>query len=399
MPTYPNEGQYTELQKTLPFDFWINDLEFFAGECPNAQTFTSSAGTAKAFPQNANTGTCAPAANAAAFNNAISQIYERWTRRFVVTDGGGAHVIAPEQENGVTTSESMGYGMLIAAAMGDKAAFDRFWTYVSDPSRLVNGLMVWKPSGGSGSATDGDVDIAYALKMADAQWGGYATAADAMIAAIQARDVDPTNNHLKAGDSWDPGFNPSYFAPSYFRAFGGMDAVITTNYSILQTNIDATTSGFPTDWAYWTGQPVNGADIGAQVTAGFTEAAYGYDAARVPWRIGLDGCKSGGTGTTLATTIVSYFASRYDSGATIDLMKAGWLKSSGAVAATARDFQGSFIGPLGVGAMAAGNPDVRDRAFRAILDILENGDFNHTYFPSTVGFITLLIMSGNFPGP
>jgi hypothetical protein len=32
-------------------------------------------------------------------------------------------------------------------------------------------------------------------------------------------------------------------------------------------------------------------------------------------------------------------------------------------------------------------------------DILESGDFNHTYFPSTVGLITLLVMSGNFPAP
>jgi hypothetical protein len=42
---------------------------------------------------------------------------------------------------------------------------------------------------------------------------------------------------------------------------------------------------------------------------------------------------------------------------------------------------------------------MRDRAFRVILDILESGDFNHTYFPSTVGFLTLLAMSGNFPTP
>jgi hypothetical protein len=42
---------------------------------------------------------------------------------------------------------------------------------------------------------------------------------------------------------------------------------------------------------------------------------------------------------------------------------------------------------------------MRDRAFRAMLDVLESGDFNHTYFPSTVGLLTLLAMSGNFPTP
>lgn len=45
------------------------------------------------------------------------------------------------------------------------------------------------------------------------------------------------------------------------------------------------------------------------------------------------------------------------------------------------------------------NPAMRDRAFRTMLDVLESGDFNHTYFPSTVGMLTLLVMSGNFPTP
>jgi len=72
--------------------------------------------------------------------------------------------------------------------------------------------------------------------------------------------------------------------------------------------------------------------------------------------------------------------------------------------AMAPAMQGSFIGTMGVGGMgiAASSTTgaaVRDRAFRTVLDILENGDFNHTYFPSTVGLITALVMSGNFPTP
>jgi hypothetical protein len=57
---------------------------------------------------------------------------------------------------------------------------------------------------------------------------------------------------------------------------------------------------------------------------------------------------------------------------------------------------------MGVAGMAVGGDNgnkFRDRAFRAILDIEDYGDFNHTYFPSTVGFLTLLLMSGNFPTP
>ncbi len=54
----------------------------------------------------------------------------------------------------------MGYGMMIAAAMGDKTAFDKFAGYVS--SNSSGGLMTWK-SGQSGSASDADLDIAYAI--------------------------------------------------------------------------------------------------------------------------------------------------------------------------------------------------------------------------------------------
>ena len=49
--------------------------------------------------------------------------------------------------------------------------------------------------------------------------------------------------------------------------------------------------------------------------------------------------------------------------------------------------------------MVMGNTAMRDRAFGAMLDVLESGDFNHTYFPVTVGLLTVLAMSGNFPTP
>lgn len=393
------ESAYQDMAANLSFDLWVNDLEFIAGDCPNDDVFESSSGTAKPFPQNANIGTCAPGAPgapAAAFNRNLSRIYAQWTKNFVRTDGSNLKVIAPEQENGVTTSEAMGYGMLIAAAIGDQETFEKFWGYVSP--KLANGLMTWKP-GGSGSATDGDVDIAFALKMAEAQWGTHGSDATAMINAIKSRDV--TGDQLKPGDGWGDQFNPSYFAPSYFREFGGMDTVINGSYSRLSTNVNAGAGDFPTDWTDWSGNPVMGS---GQVTAGFNKPAYGYDAARVPWRIGLDGCLNGGTGSSLSSTIVSYFATKYDGGDSIDLLKAGWIKDTGNPAGssdgeTAKDFQGSFIGPIGVGAMAANNAKVRDRAFRAMLDILESPDFNTTYFPSTVGFISLLVMSGNFPTP
>lgn len=397
--TYPAEGKFSLVAKTEPFDFWLDDLQFISGECPNKETFKSASGTTKPFPQNKTGGTCKIATNAANFNAAITQAYARWTKTFVRADGSNLKVIAPEQENGVTTSEAMGYGMMIAAAMGDKDTFDKMWGYVK--GKLSGSLMTWK-TGGSGSATDGDEDIAYALLMANAQWpsGGYKTAADSMIAAILSSDVD-ANKVIKGGNGWEGPFNPSYFAPAAYRKFTGFTEVINKGYQLVNANINATTAGLPTDWANRsTGAPSDNG--GAQVTSQLPGIVYGYDGARVPWRIGLDVCTGGGTDASASLSkIVSFFSAEYDNGATIDLLKAGWDKASGAVAENAKDMQGSFIGPMGVAGMAVGatGDAMRDRAFRTMLDILENGDFNHTYFPSTVGFLTLLAMSGNFPAP
>jgi len=384
---------YPAFQMGLPFDIWVDDVEFITGECSSPVAPSPSTGSpAKPFPQNAAVGTCMPATNAAKFSSAIATIYANWTKTFVQGD----KIVAPEQSNAVT-SEAMGYGMMIAAAMGDKTAFDKFAGYVS--SNSSGGLMTWK-SGQSGSASDADLDIAYAYLMANLQWpsGGYKAKSDSMASAIASSDL--VSNIVSGGSSFHSApFNASYFAPAWMRKLSGLSGAVNANYTLVNANISAGTAGLPTDWA----NSSNGSPSGpgsAQVTSDIQDAggAMGYDAARVSWRLGMDACLGGGN-TTGLKSIVDFFASKYDAGATIDLMKAGWIKSSGAVHPKAIDMQGSFIGPMGVGGMAMGNAAMRDRAFRAMLDILESGDYNHTYFPSTVGLLSLLAMSGNFPTP
>jgi hypothetical protein len=392
---HPANAQYPAFAKSLPFDFWIDDISFTTGECPNTAMSPSNGSPAKPFPQNTAVGSCTPATNASKFAAAIAEAYARWKQHFVQ----GNRIVAPEQQN-VTTSEAMGYGMMIAAAMGDKATFDSFYGYVTSKINGGTGLMGWK-DGDSGSASDGDIDIAYALLMAGAQWGGaYKAGGDAMAAKILQHDL--VNNVVRGGSSFQSApFNPSYFAPAAFREFGSsFTAAIAANYGLVNTNVGAATSGIPTDWA----NPSTGAPSGpgsAQVTSQITDGengAMGYDSARVPWRLGLDACLGGGDTTALGA-IVSAFAAKYDGGASIDLMKAGWYKRNGEVHPAAKDSQGSYIGPMGVGGMAMNNAAMRDRAFRAMLDVLASGDFNHTYFPSTVGLLTLLMLSGNFPTP
>ncbi|HYQ18316.1 MAG TPA: glycosyl hydrolase family 8, partial [Polyangiaceae bacterium] len=389
----PYTTTYPPFDKKLPFDFWVDDVTFTTGTCPNMVVSPSNGSPAKPFPQNAAVGSCMPATGAANFSAAIANAYANWKKNFVQDN----KIVAPEQQNAVT-SEALGYGMIIAAAMGDKAQFDKFWGYVN--SHLSGGLMTWK-DGGSGSASDADFDIVYALLMADKQWpsGGYKASATTMATAAE-KDLNGSGVVTGGSQFAQANFNASYFAPAAFRVFGGkFTAAVNTNYGIVNANIGANTPGVPTDWATSSGAPsdAGGAQVTSEITDG-TNGAMGYDSARVSWRLGLDACLGGGN-TTGLKQIVDFFAAKYDAGASIDLMKAGWYKKNGMVHVNAKDMQGSYIGPMGVGGMAMGNKAMQDRAVRVLLDILESGDYNHTYFPSTVGLFTLLAMTGNFPTP
>lgn len=86
----------------------------------------------------------------------------------------------------VTVSEAHGYGMLIAVLMSDydseaHGIFDGMYRYyLAHPSGIAPHLMAWQQSdngkalidsNGADSATDGDLDIAYALLLADSVWG------------------------------------------------------------------------------------------------------------------------------------------------------------------------------------------------------------------------------------
>ncbi|MEO7036048.1 MAG: glycosyl hydrolase family 8 [Polyangiaceae bacterium] len=389
---------YPDFTKTLPFDFWVDDVQLITGDCSNVTASPSNGSPAVPFPQDKGVGSCTPATNAAKYSSAIARAYASWLKNFVKDN----KVVSPEQ-GGKVTSEAMGYGLMIAAAMGDKTTFDKFWVYVS--SKLEgSGLMTWTDaSGQSGSASDADLDIAYALLMANAQWpsGMYKDKSTPMVSAISSLDIK--NNLLTAGSQFNSQWNPSYFSPYVFRKLGFTSAIDPT-FALVTANVTAPVSGIPTDWSTSSGSPTGPGAAG--VTSAINDGnngAMGYDAARVPWRLGLDVCL-GGTNKTALTAIVNYFAGLYGpSGATIDLMQAGFYKLSQSpksqAYATAASNQGTYIGPMGVGGMAMSNNALRDRAFRTILDLQASPDFNQTYFPTTLGLLTLLAMAGDFPTP
>ncbi len=387
--------------RAAAFDFYLDDVKFVKTACDGG-VYASSTGTTDAFGTTANVGTCTPVTDAAKFNKAISEAYTRWKAKFV--NGEGA-VYSPEQNNKII-SEGIGYGMLITAAMGDKATFDRIWGWAKGRTSNGTTLLGWD-NGSGGSATDADTDMGYALLMAGKQWGGtYTAEGTSLLGAARSGDVD-SESFLLAGNSWggDKRFNPSYFSPGFYRAFGSnWSAVTTTNYTLLNTcdsQFSGASDGLVPDWCQRSGAPM--APSGAQVTSGSLcptgQACYTYDAARTPWRIGYDVCTGGTSGKAYVDRFLAKMASQYQNGARIDLLKAGW-DSMGASLAAAVNNEMAFIGPVGVAAMASSTQvAMRDRAFRTVLDIIERPEYYKTYYSTTLGMLSLLMMSGNWPGP
>jgi endo-1,4-beta-D-glucanase Y len=263
------------------------------------------------FPQNQHaTGCTYPSAASA---DDAKKAYEAWKSELVTANGAGGHLRvqrpnSPGAETNSTVSEGIGYGMILAVAFDDQHTFDELWKY----SQLwldSNGLMNWYINAagtsvsGSGAATDADEDMAWALVMADRQWGGkgsldkpYLEYAKSEIKAIWDHEIDPTNDYfLLAGDTWGGTivFNASYFAPTEFRVFGevtgdtaGWGHVIDTGYSILAKSLNSAsgnaTNGLVPAWCDANGAPKSPPNGSA--------TNYQYDSARIPFRIGLDYC-------------------------------------------------------------------------------------------------------------
>ncbi len=382
------------------FDFYVDDLRLVKGACNAAAgVFQSSAGTAVPFGTNGKVGTCDPVPNAGDYNRAISEAYARWKSKFLANDGG---VVDPDEGNRVV-SEAIGYGMLIAAAMGDKETFDKIWGWAS--SKIGNPpttLLGWL-NGGNGSASDADTDMAYALLMAAKQWGGnYAQAGSALASLALQRDVQ--GGIVYGGENFKTAVNPSYYSPGFYRKFSGWESVITTTKGVLDSCAQSF-GGLLPDWCSSGGQAIGAAQTGAQVTAASVcqssdAPCLAYDGARVPWRLGFDVC-TGGSTQALLESFVNKLKTSTDpdvkNGDRMDLVTAGW-SASGPNADGSPNAM-AFLGPVAVGAWALGDATARDRAFRAALDAMERPEYYETYYQATVGLLAVLMMTGNWPMP
>jgi endo-1,4-beta-D-glucanase Y len=283
-----------------------------AGDPPSSGTGAGGAGGATTITI-PGAGHCTPPAAARADDAAAA--YAKWKADLVTSDGAGAGGLRVRRPNSSgaqvnsTVSEGIAYGMLLAAVMNDQATFDALWRY---EQRFLDGkgLMNWYISAdgtmvlGTGAATDADEDMAYALVMADARWGGagslgdsYLALAKKQIGIIWQTEVDHTRSDvLTPGDAFADGsvINISYFAPAYYRVFGRVagtasdwQKVVESTYAVLARTLNAqngnATNGLVPAWSTPDGVPMAPPGTGMPTW-------HQLDSCRTPFRIAQDFC-------------------------------------------------------------------------------------------------------------
>jgi hypothetical protein len=365
-------------------------------------------------------GRCTPPSGAT--TAAARAAYDTWYREIVTADGAGGNLRTrrPNSAGGEvnsTVSEGIAYGMLLAVNHGDQTTFDKLWLY-SQSWLDAKGLMHWYINAagtevlGRGAASDSDEDIAFALIMADARWGGrgslttnYIDLARAQIDRIWMHEVDHARGDvLEPGDEFPDGsvINISYFAPAYYRVFGRVtgqtanwNRVVTASYDALERALNTenrnTTNGLVPAWSTPAGVPMRPANTSHPIH-------HQLDSCRTPFRIAQDYCWNAEPRALAYLQKINGFHAGVGVAAMVDgydldgTPHPQFVMSGGPRAA-------SFVGPAGVGAMATGatHATLRDQAYASVATHMQLA--GSLYYQHSWTALSLQMMTGMMPVP
>lgn len=363
----------------------------------------------------------------AVLDQAVRDFYDAWKARFIAPAcGPGRYVVLTKVSGGnLTVSEGHGYGMVLAALMAGhdpqaKEIFDGMYAYFRDhPSGITPELMAWNQSRsckdvqGADTASDGDLDIAFALLLADKQWGScgaidYLAAAQQTIAGIKAGELDPTGKYVKLGDWASPDSGSYYtstrssdFMPDHYRAFqdatgdATWTGLLDRTYQIvadLQASHSPATGLLPDFVLDPLGTP---APAGPFFLEGPNDGAYDYNACRDPWRLATDFVVNGESRAHTAVESIDGWIRSATAGDPTAIRSGYQL---GGVPSPNSDYLSmAFVAPLGVGAMV----DSSNQAWlNAMWDrIVATPITTDGYYENTLKMLAMIVISGNWWSP
>lgn len=391
------------------------------------------------------------------------QYYEEWKTAYLrqnpYTKDAQYYVFYGEQTYeqaqetvAVTVSEAHGYGMLITVLMADydsdaHGIFDGMYRYyLAHPSSIGPHLMAWQQSDngsalidtdGTDSATDGDLDIAYALLLADKVWGSageidYLTAAKLLIGDIMAYEINPVFRLPQLGDwahdpseTYDTVFPPGNGAggwSTYVKSkdYPFADAARSSDFTLQYFPVFAAVTG-DQDWISVYDQIMNviryhitykatpllpdfliynpvGIGSWNSAPANYLEdendGNYYYNACRTPWRIGTEALLNKRSATGLNGEAQAYAEEvtafvKAQCGGDPEKIMAGYELTRGRALADYSDL--CFTAPFLITAAAAGDTEFHD-AIRK--EVLETG--LDCYYGNTIAMLCLITDDGGW---
>ncbi len=351
--------------------------------------------------------------------------YDGWRARYLGTGcGEGRYYVKTNLQGGnLSLSEGHGYGMVLSALMAGhdphaKKHFDGLYRFFRDhPSLASPDLMAWyqdtscADAQGQNSASDGDLDIAFALLLADRQWGScgdidYLGEARKVIGAIESKALDASHRYVLLGDWVGPGSGQFYDATrssdvigDHFRSFGAVtDAAIWTgmvdsSYAMVTwiRNFYSSGKGLVPDFIV---SPLSlPAPAPASLLQGSSAGSYDYNACRVPWRIGTDYLVSGDDRARSELTALTAWIEGATGGDPLKISSGYQL--DGTPSAGSGYLSMAFVAPFGVAAMADQlHQPWLDALWTAIAAAPPQG-----YYEDTIQLMSMIVMSGNWWSP
>lgn len=255
----------------------------------------------------------------------IKLTYAAWKQWYIRDSGHGRLYVATRGDAGgnstITVSEAIGYGMMIAALAKDEEVFQgllKFYQHWLNG----NGLMSWKidaekagsssyvlrtSSDGVSGATDGDLDVAYALLLAYEKWNNdtHLMVARDVLSAIKFRCIsapEAPNATMYIGDwvspqsNWSQLIRSSDFVLEHMDKFAQYDKSGAPLWQELKVNMISILNqvldlypgtGLISDFLLWNDTAARFLPVTKMVLERDQDQTFYWNACRVPWRVGV----------------------------------------------------------------------------------------------------------------